>query len=326
MRLRPMAPGQLADNAIQTFQSMGKDILALTLLPTFLSFLGLVFIQEFVIPRMVTTSDPTSLGTQISEVFVALVVAVAVAAPLFLIGIALINGLVISMVSDYVCGRVPDLAAAKSNATRLMKKLFIVSLAKLGWSFASLVVAGLMLAFSAWLSQNNSSDVIMAFSGMVALLGFVLFFLLLVLQIGRYSLAYAAAFHENLGAVAATKRSADLLKSRGMVPSGYDALRSAEGLMLFIGFLLLMGLGTIIGILSLNELLPTAGETLGIRDLVEVALALLPTFLVLWLMQPIWATATTLIYFDRRFRLEAYDVELLAQDVWRTHQQARFQL
>ncbi len=321
-----MAPGQLADNAIQTFQSMGKDILGLTMLPTFLSFLGLVFIQEFVIPRLVTTSDPNNLGTQISEVMVALVVAIAVAAPLFLIGVALINGLVISMVSDYVCGRVPDLAAAKSNATRLMKKLFLVSLAKLGWSFASLAVAATMLGLSAFLSQNSPSDSMMALSGMIALLGFVLFFLLLVLQIGRYSLAYAAAFHENLGAVAATKRSASLLKSRGMVPSGYDALRSAEGLMLFIGLLLLVGLGTMIGILSLNEVLPAAGEHLGIRDVVETALSLLPSFLVLWLLQPIWTTATTLIYFDRRFRLEAYDVELLAQDVWRTHQQSRFQL
>jgi hypothetical protein len=56
------------------------------------------------------------------------------------------------------------------------------------------------------------------------------------------------------------------------------------------------------------------------------ALGVLPYFLVIWTLMPLWAIATTIIYYDRRIRLEGYDIEALAEDVWRADRSRRFEL
>jgi hypothetical protein len=50
------------------------------------------------------------------------------------------------------------------------------------------------------------------------------------------------------------------------------------------------------------------GLILGVIDL-------LPAYLMVWTLVPIWATAVTIIYFERRTRREGYDIDVLATRV-----------
>jgi hypothetical protein len=46
----------------------------------------------------------------------------------------------------------------------------------------------------------------------------------------------------------------------------------------------------------------------------------------LWVLIPVWCTTTTILYFERRIRLEGYDIELLARDMVRSRKESRFEL
>ena len=60
-----------------------------------------------------------------------------------------------------------------------------------------------------------------------------------------------------------------------------------------------------------------------LRPIVEGVLALVPYFLSLWVVIPVWAVTVTIIYFERRVRLEGYDIEALAADVWHPEREDR---
>ena len=59
------------------------------------------------------------------------------------------------------------------------------------------------------------------------------------------------------------------------------------------------------------------------RPIVEGVVGLLPYFLSLWVTIPVWAVTVTIIYYERRVRLEGYDIEALAQDVWHPNREDR---
>jgi hypothetical protein len=41
---------------------------------------------------------------------------------------------------------------------------------------------------------------------------------------------------------------------------------------------------------------------------------------------PVWSTVATVLYFERRVAQEGFDIEMLSQDVMRSHRGHRFQL
>ena len=53
---------------------------------------------------------------------------------------------------------------------------------------------------------------------------------------------------------------------------------------------------------------------------------LLPGFAVIWLTVPVWCTTCTLLFYERRIRLEGYDIDALAKEIWRADRQSRFEL
>jgi len=60
--------------------------------------------------------------------------------------------------------------------------------------------------------------------------------------------------------------------------------------------------------------------------ILQKVLELFPLFLAIWIIIPVWCTTTTLLYYERRIRLEGYDILALAQEVWRADRQSRFQV
>lgn len=62
------------------------------------------------------------------------------------------------------------------------------------------------------------------------------------------------------------------------------------------------------------------------HDIVAAAFAYIPWYLVIWVSVPMWSTVCTVLYFERRVSREGYDIEVLAQEVWRNTPGHRFQL
>ena len=56
------------------------------------------------------------------------------------------------------------------------------------------------------------------------------------------------------------------------------------------------------------------GRSIAMAVLVEGSSAL-PSFLALWLLVPFLSCSLVTIYFDRRIRIEGFDIETMARDV-----------
>ncbi|MEQ1936128.1 MAG: hypothetical protein ABL962_19915, partial [Fimbriimonadaceae bacterium] len=98
------------------------------------------------------------------------------------------------------------------------------------------------------------------------------------------------------------------------------------GIVFILLLLLAAGIGSGIGLLFSFDEFNVWLESSSGADLSTKLLEIIPTFLAIWLLVPVWAVTTTLIYFERRVRLEGYDIEALAQDVWRNDRDHRFEL
>ena len=53
---------------------------------------------------------------------------------------------------------------------------------------------------------------------------------------------------------------------------------------------------------------------------------LVPVFLILWLILPIWSLGTVATYYATRVRVEGYDIDLLAAEVAQQDKRARFEI
>lgn len=87
-----------------------------------------------------------------------------------------------------------------------------------------------------------------------------------------------------------------------------------------------MGLSALDSELGVGSWIAETFVGAAVHDLVAAAFAYVPWYLVLWVSVPIWSTVCTILYFERRVSLEGYDIEVLAQEVWRNAPGHRFQL
>jgi hypothetical protein len=48
------------------------------------------------------------------------------------------------------------------------------------------------------------------------------------------------------------------------------------------------------------------------------AFDLIPPFLIIWTLLPVWASVITIVYYERKIRLEGYDIDVLASEISRS--------
>jgi hypothetical protein len=325
-RLRPLTSTDLIDLSFRVYQNLGRSILSGTLIPTLFSLAAVAFMLNYAAPAFFTTTDATNIWTQVGESAFAMTLALLVAGPLLLLGVTYTSIYVTHLVSDYLLGDAVDIEAAGNSARRKLGKIFWLNLRQLLIASSGLVIGILLLMASALL--NASMPMGSATNWLIALLaigsivsGVIVMFVVVM----RESLAGPAAVLEGLPASQAAKRSVRLMRGVGHQPSGYGALWLA-GLLVFLLVLMIWGgFMLVLGMLGVFEVLASITTAIPFGGVVQVAIDLLPWFLTLLLVVPVWATITTLLYYERRVRLEAYDVEALAQDVWRSYRAGRFE-
>lgn len=321
-----MRSGEIIDTSTQTYQSIGILLLRAIFVPSLLCFAALAFLFEQVLPRFFVTSTPDSITNQLVEALAILGVTVGVGAPLFFIGASYSIALVCQLVSDYMVGVTPSINGAKRAARACLWRAVWLSVrqslfACLG--FAAGVVGLILSAYVETVTAGNDwSALITVFSIMCLVFGA----LLMPVILGMYAIAMPVCLLEGASVKDSVARTRYLMKKHPNQPSGYDTVFLLYLIMLFLLFLIYGGFSAAYSLLPVGDWINGVDFLSHYRTGIESILSGIPLLLTIWVLIPVWATTTTILYLERRIRLEGYDIETLAKDVWRADRQSRFEL
>jgi len=321
-----MTVSEILDAGIRNYQLLGRTFLKVSALPTLFCLAAVAFVSEFIGPNLFTTNNPNQWSAQVGEVAIQLILALFVGGPLFLIGASMCTASVCSLTADSFIGDVPSEAAAIQASRRVLPTLMRVHLKELLLALSGFIVSVLLLFLSAWLSNVTSQDAL--WTGVVAFVGVVGMmagFVVLLWVISIHALASPIAVIEGKGAKLAGKRSAELMGGRYPIPSGNSAVWNLYSLLLLVWIVLGTTDAIVFGTFDVGTRVGELLSAIPFAGFLERAIEYIGTYLTLWLTMPLWASVITVIYFERRIRLEGFDVETLAADAGRD-KTSRFQL
>lgn len=320
-----MTTGEVLDMALRVYRNLGWTFLRLTVIPSLFCLGGIGFVVFYVLPSLFVTRHGTDINGQLGETATAVALAFLVGGPLFLIGLAYISAVVIHMTSDYMLGRPIRPEQAAKTAVSRVPALLLVSLRELAISVSGVLVALGIMGLGAVISQHTDSD--SPWGGLVVLcgsFGLVAGALVFLYVASTHGLAPAISVLEGEGGNKAAQRSTWLMKAQLGHVSGIGTLFSAFGLMVFAGLIEWAGFASLFAVLDLDRHVEdlVSGSSLG--GLIETAFGLIPPFLVVWTVLPLWAATVTIVYYERRIRLEGYDIEALAEEIGSGERTSRF--
>jgi hypothetical protein len=315
--LRPLTTGEMGETAIRVVQRAGAGLMGAALAPAAVVYAVLVFFFAFAAPAIFSRApanvDPVGQAT---AVVMAYAVFILVGLPLMAISLASLTGLATAYAAAFVLGE--DVTPEKIKAQVESRRGVIASaVGRTLWACAGLLVIALLLvAVSAAISVSVRSNIwIDVFNVAVVTLFWAAFLLTLPLGAVRYGLAPAAALIEGREGKASLRRSQELLQAKDHVPGGGFTILWAMIAYAFVGLLLWGGFSALFGMVDLTTLvsrwLPVSAWTTVVIEAIQG----LPFFLAIYLMLPVWAAHMTLLYFDRRVRIEALDIYVLQEDL-----------
>jgi len=327
MRLRPMATGEIVDSSLRLYQRLGLTFLRLSVLPALLCLSAFAFVTSYVVPGLLYSANDTNFLVHLGQVGFALCLAVFVGGPLFLSGLSYTTSLVVSLVADWVIGNPVDPLAAQEAARKAMPRLLVVSMKELVLSLSGVSVALAVIMLSEYLSTvTDGSDATAGLVLLVGILGIGVGSLIGMWFVARDALVAPVTVLENLNATMAGKRSRQLLKKAPIHGTGVGTIWSLYTLISLFSSMILGGILGVSSLLGVGAIVDRITSGLPFQPLLLNAWRLAPYFLTIWTLVPVWATTVTLLYFDRRVRLEGYDIEVLGRDLARGSRANRFQL
>lgn len=326
--LRPMATGEMSDAAMRAYRALGAHCLKLTAVPALFATAAIYFLIQFVLPMFGQTSDPTSVQTQVTEAAFVLALVIFVALPLIIFSLSLASALITSLVSDFMVGNVPNPEESRTKGIKKLFPIFLFGIRQALLGSGGLIFGVLMLIVSALMAQGSSgaSDEFVGMTLTVGILGIVAGAIVMPIVYAYEALAVPAIMVENMSVRQAAKRSRALMRPLGRQPSGIQYVFTAYSTIFLLLMFLIVGVSAAIGFAAFIEAGRGVLELGGKSEIVAQLLEVIPVFLAVWFLVPVWATMTTILYYERRVRLEGYDIETLGRDVGRTHKSNRFEL
>ncbi len=315
-RMRLMKASEMLDTALRIYQRLGLTYLRLSYIPALFCLAAVGFVLNFVVPRLFTTQN-NSGGTQLlGEVAIGLGMAVFIGGPLFLMGLSYTTSLVVQIVSDFMLGNPLDEHKAIKIARTVLPKLFIVNLKELCLSLSGVIFSTAIMGVGGYISRTTpdsdaTAGIVVGIGGLGMCVGILIFLHIVATD----SLAVPVAVLEGASARQSSKRSRSLLKKAGYHPSGLSAIWSLYGKLLLVAFVLEAGIYFFFIVLSVRERLSSLLSDIPGQALILRAFDLVPTFLVIWTLIPIWASVITIVYYERRVRLEGFDIDVLASEI-----------
>lgn len=326
-RLRPLTTSEVLDTALRVYRSLGWAILRSTVVPTLFCLGAIAFLVEYIVPSLLTTSKASNVNAQVGETALNLLLGLFIGGPLFLIGLSYTTVLVVQIASDYMVGNLTKLEDAQLRTRELLGKMFVVNLREVLLSLAGVGISVALMFVGAILSKGSGDSVWwtggIVLIGLFGLIGGAIYCLHIL---GVHSLCAPVTVLEGASPKVAAKRSKELMRTARFQGSGSSTVWSLYCLMFMIGLVLLAGMELAVGLLDGRAHIEGFLAGIPLQGVVLTAFDLLPAFLVTWTIIPIWAATITIIYYDRRIRLEGYDIEALAEDIHRNSRKNRFQL
>ncbi len=223
--------------------------------------------------------------------------------------------------------RVPDGVAASRRAVMALPRLAAATIREALLALGGSLV-GFLLLFISSLIPDDAGQAGINTIVILGTVGVIVGCLVAVYVVVIHSLIPAIVMVEGLKAGKAAKRSRLLV-------SAADQRRQNPGQ----SALVLLGAVTILSIFA------TLAATSSFDSIVDVPAhiktwmpgtvfnvvltyvwELVPVFLVLWIVLPIWCLGTVAVYYTTRVRFEGYDIDLLAAEVWQRDKRARFEV
>lgn len=315
-RLRVMNSGEILDTALRVYQRMGLTFLRLTIIPALVCLASSAFVDTFVLPNVFTSSENSGANRMIGEFAGTLLLGVFVGGPLFLIGMSYSSAIVVQLVSSYMIGEAQDADSAVAQATQAIPKLFLLNLRELIVSLSGILVSAAIIGFGGYVNQKtDSSDItagVLVFIGGAAMLAGIVLFLYFI---AWDALSIPVAILEKCPAGQSVRRSRQLLKRAGYHPGGTGTIWSLYVLLAILLMVLQIGMGVSVELVSAHERIESVFGPTALTALSTKLLDLLPTFLTLWTLIPVWASVITIVYYERKIRIEGFDIDILASEI-----------
>lgn len=322
-RLRPMGGGEAIDMALRLYQMCSWTVLRLTAVPMTLCYAALTFFVSLVVPGLFTTTRPGNSAAEAAEFVSALAIGLFLGVPLFALGYGQSSGITAHIVSDLLHGEEPDLPAAVRAGRRTTWAVASGLLVSLLQSLVFVILGGLLIALGSFLEATKA----------LGTWGPGVTSLIAVLALGVGIIAFPVTLHSRLltpvvAALESARARQAIQRSRRLMRN-VKGHGQTEGVTIGAGLLLLFvggGLwGTLAGLTMATGLpgrLTMINPFPGLGPLLSGLVVSLPGYVVLWLMTPIWTAAMTVLYIDRRIRLEAYDIQVMTEDIERASRRA----
>jgi hypothetical protein len=322
--LRTMNPSEVFNASLKVYRQLGWTYLRLTLVSSTFCLAGIAFDLNYAYPSLLVTSHAGNAGAQLGEAATALALALFVGGPLFLIGCGYTCAVVIQLTSNYMLGRPLDTDQAVQGARSVFGKLVGVALRELVIASGGIILGAGVMGLGALLSSGHQASASGAWLFGIGSLGIALGFCGFVAVVATHSLAPAILLIERLSASQAAKRSAYLLKAQLTHPSGLPTFFVTLFILFFAGVLEWASISIILGVLEVGQHVDGFLTGIPFAGVLVSAFRLLPPFVAVWTLLPIYATCVTLMYYERRIRLEGWDIETLAAETVRTDTANRF--
>lgn len=322
-----MTATEVIDFSMRVYQNLGWLILKLTAVPSAFGFAGIAFLYWIVLPKLGVTSDASSMRTQVAEGALTLVVAFAVAVPIAMIGFSISSAIIVKLVASFIEGSLPNPDSAVQAAKRAFWPTLKLTMFESLVGCSGIVGSTLLLMLSALLDSQSPDN--KAMSGLVSAIGafgFLFSLLIFLAVVGRHALSGPIVVLEGRGAIESARRSAHLMKGNASHLSGYASVWIAFFLIAFLSVVLLPAFVGLLGLVDLEALIANFSGIPILGEALSELLAMAPFFLFVWVAVPIWCTTTAILYFERRIRIEGYDIETLARDMVRNRKESRFEL
>ncbi len=312
--LQPRTTSQIVDFTARTYQKLAWPIMRLTVPSTFLFFVSLVFFQTFILPGIFQTQAPGDLRQQFEEVMLVVSLGVFVGLPIALLAMSYSIGLASRAVAEYVLEQKVDTDSALEASSKGVRTMFPLLINIFFRSGIYLVIAGALFMVSAYF-ESTGNEIVAEGMTVIAVLGLTVSLIIVPIFFGSLSMAPAVAAIEGVGAKRALERGGILIKKARHISSGYDALLHVWVIAVVCGALLWGGTYAVLGESGAIGVLEEAAGQNFLWSIFAETVAALPGLFTIWLIIPYLACGLTVIYFDRRVKLEALDIETMAHDV-----------
>jgi hypothetical protein len=321
-----MTGGEIADVAVRSYQALAWTFLRRTIVPTLFCVAAWLFVARF--SSDLFDSHKTVKSEQVTELFFKLALCLGAALPMFLIGVSWVTAIITGLASDWMLDRVPDGNVASRRAVQMLPRMAAATIREALLALGGSLISLLLLFFSSLIPVKNDTTGAAAIIALLGVIGIIVGVLIAIYVVVIHSLIPSVLMIEGLRPGKAAKRSRQLVSaadSRKQNP-GQVALILLGGVVILAVFGTLGAWSTFESLADVSEHIKTWMPGTVFNVGLGYAWDLVPVFLILWIVMPIWCLGTVAVYYSTRVRIEGYDIDLLATEVWQRDKRSRFEI